>query len=116
MPPDSVTLSQYRGNTLSRNILLLQQDGITPFDITGCTVKFSISPSLTEAALITEETAGVTIAVNGPGGSITLAVPASIMSALKNASYLFDVQVTFADGTVQTLFLATLQLEDVLTV
>lgn len=116
MPPDDVTLVQYKGNTLSRTILLLQQDGTTPFDITDCTVRFSISPSLIEASLITEDTDGVTITVDGPAGSIALVVPASIMSTLKEKSYLFDVLVTFADGTVQTLFVATLQLEDVLTV
>jgi hypothetical protein len=103
-----VHLTRFRGNTFVLPITIYEEDGQTPVNITGSRIKFTLGS-------ITESSPGVAVAINGANGSITVTVPASLMAALKEATYDFDVQVTYADLTVETLSVGVLNLMDTVT-
>jgi hypothetical protein len=105
---DQVSIERYRGNTLVLPLTIYEEDGITPVNITGATVRFTLGA-------ITEDSEGVDINVGTTDGTITITVPALLMADLTEKSYLFDVQMTL-DGVVETLFVATLYLRDPVTI
>jgi hypothetical protein len=108
MVQDQVSITRYRGNTFVLPITIYEEDGITPIDVTGATVKFTLDT-------ITEASSGVTVTVGTTDGTINIVVPAVLMAALTEKSYLFDVQMTL-DSIVETLFIATLYLLEPLTI
>ncbi len=100
-----LAFTRFQGDSFRLPIAIKEDDGVTPVDISGCSVRFTLGT-------ITQSTAGVTVTVNGPNGTILIDVPYGVMATLTGKDYKFDVEVTYADGFRETLFVATLTLEE----
>lgn len=103
--PDLVTIRIKQGDSFSRTIQLLEDDGTTPIDLTGASVEFSMakgrgkSPSWTwvddpDRALITSPAQGEIRWGLFPGDTRAVG---------KYEVFPFEVTVTFADGTRLTV-------------
>jgi hypothetical protein len=98
-------MTKFRGDTFILPVVITDSNNI-PINLTGVTIKFTLAAN----PAITEATAGVIITRDDVNGKFTITVPASVMNALAAKKYLMDVEVTYADGRKDTLFLLELTL------
>lgn len=90
-----------RGDTWRRAWLLSQPAG-APVDLTGATARLHLRSS--SGTLAVEATVdNGRIVITPLDGRIALSVPAAVMAAVAPGSYVADLEVTFADGTVRTI-------------
>lgn len=81
---------------------------IIPTDLTGASAKLQVR--VTEDSVtpsIDASTAGGTITITGPDGLIEVNVPGTSTASLLG-SYVWDLEITYADGVVQTPVSGTL--------
>lgn len=104
-------VSVYRGDTWKRSWTFKDaQQALIP--LTGATARLFVRDSQ-GAVVITASSQNGELVIRGTEGTIVMTVPASAM-ALAPGRYEFDLEVTFADGTVATYDRSTLTvLEDV---
>lgn len=93
-----------RGDSRTINIQVYQSDGITPFDLTGATVYFTVNPSSnptddTSAAV----SKNVTSHTNAILGQTAVALLPADTSSLTPAIYYYDAQVKDSFGNVFSL-------------
>lgn len=79
------------------NFQLLSADGVTPQNLTGATVKFSMKPSNNNSAAINKATCTITDAPNGIGYYPWIAADTAAAGSFDG-----EFEVTFADGSVMT--------------
>jgi len=100
-----------RGNTYILNIPVYQSDGVTPFNLTGGTVYFTLNSSSTPASDGTDASAAIKKQVSSfitPSGG-TYPSQAQIVlantdtSGLSQGTYYYDVQVKDASGNIISL-------------
>ena len=102
-------ISTYKGDTLGIDLQINNEDG-TGFDLTGSTVWFTAKKEnndLDSDAAISSETT----TFNGTTGFVAITIPASTMDELSGV-YVYDVQVKFADGKIQTPLTGVLVVKD----
>jgi len=100
-----------RGNTYILNIPVYQSDGVTPFNLTGGTVYFTLNSSATPPGDGTDASAAIKKQVSSfitPSGG-TYPSQAQILlantdtSGLNQGTYYYDVQVKDVSGNIISL-------------
>lgn len=106
---NSLILERYHGDSLVLPVSVKDDDG-NPINLTDATIRFTIdSPTP-----ITDQSPGYSISRVDLYGVFTIAISADKMATLAPGSYRFDVELTYASGVRETLFVGILAiLEDV---
>ena len=85
-----------QGTTFSKQITVYETDGTTIQNLTGYTVSSQLRKNYTSTAFTT-----INATNNSPtNGIIVMSLTAVQTSALKSGRYVYDLQITAADGTV----------------
>ena len=85
-----------QGSTFSKQITVYQTDGSTIQNLTGYTVTSQLRKNYTSTAYTT-----INATNNDPtNGVIVMSLTAVQTAALKSGRYVYDLQITAADGTV----------------
>jgi hypothetical protein len=91
-----------RGDTWRRTgNTVLQGDGVTPLDLSGCTLRFQVRARKTGALQVaaSTQTGEITI-TDAPAGTYAFEIPAATMASVAVGTHEMDVEITFADGSV----------------
>lgn len=90
-----------RGADYSINLTLTNSDG-TAFNLTGCTVFFTMNTSSTPPTDSTDSTAALKSSANngGSAGTITIPVTNTQTSALAEGTYWYDIKVKDSGGNM----------------
>lgn len=86
-----------RGDTWSQTFLFRQPSG-EPVDLTGATARLHLRD--TRDALLVDATAYLTL--DGPAGALALTVPAQVTQTFPIGKHVFDVELTYPDGTTKS--------------
>lgn len=85
-----------QGSTWSKQITVYETDGTTIQNLTGYTVASQLRKNYTSTAYTT-----INATNNSPtSGIIIMSLTATQTAALKSGRYVYDLQITAADGTV----------------
>ena len=85
-----------QGSTWSKQITVYQTDGTTVQNLTGYTAASHLRKNYTSTAYTT-----INATINTPAsGIIVMSLTAVQTAALKSGRYVYDLQITAADGTV----------------
>ena len=85
-----------QGTTFSKQITVYETDGTTIQNLTGYTVSSQLRKNYTSTAFT-----AINATNNSPtNGVIVMSLTAVQTSALKSGRYVYDLQITAADGTV----------------
>ena len=85
-----------QGSTWSKQITVYETDGTTIQNLTGYTVASQLRKTYTSTAYTT-----INATNNSPtSGIIIMSLTATQTAALKSGRYVYDLQITAADGTV----------------
>ena len=85
-----------QGSTFSKQITVYETDGTTIQNLTGYTVTSQLRKNYTSTAYTT-----INATNNSPtNGIIVMSLTAVQTAALKSGRYVYDLQITAADGTV----------------
>ncbi len=85
-----------QGSTFSKQITVYQTDGTTVQNLTGYTVASQVRKNYTSTNYTT-----INATNNDPtNGVIVMSLTAAQTAALKAGRYVYDLQITAADGTV----------------
>ena len=85
-----------QGSTWSKQITVYETDGTTVQNLTGYTVASQLLKNYTSTAYTT-----INATNNSPtSGIIIMSLTATQTAALKSGRYVYDLQITAADGTV----------------
>lgn len=85
-----------QGSTWSKQITVYETDGTTVQNLTGYTVASQLRKNYTSTAYTT-----INATNNSPtSGIIIMSLTATQTAALKSGRYVYDLQITAADGTV----------------
>jgi len=100
----TIKFRRYRGDTFRFDVAVQEDDGAAR-DLTDATIRFSLGS-------YTEDTEGVLIERNDLDGKFTVTISYELMENLTEETYQFDVELTYANGFRETLFVAILILSD----
>ena len=85
-----------QGSTWSKQITVYETDGTTIQNLTGYTVASQLRKNYTSTGYTT-----INATKNSPtSGIIVMSLTATQTAALKSGRYVYDLQITAADGTV----------------
>lgn len=85
-----------QGSTFSKSITVYETDGTTIQNLTGYTIASQLRKNYTSTAFTT-----INATNNSPtNGIIIMSLTAAQTAALKSGRYVYDLQITAADGTV----------------
>jgi len=112
-----------RGNTYILNIPVYQSDGVTPFNLTGGTVYFTLNSSSTPASDGTDASAAIKKQVSSfitpSGGSYPsqaqIVLANTDTSGLSQGVYYYDIQVKDGSGNIISLAANTFSVIDDIT-
>ena len=106
------TVRLIRGDTWRRSWIIKDKVG-QPIDLTGASARLQVRGKWNTVLAYARMDNGM-ITVDPLQGRIDMVVPASITKDFPVASHRFDLELTFADGTVWTIEQSTLYvIEDV---
>jgi hypothetical protein len=91
-----------------RQVLTWKDGTGAPINVSGCTGRMQIRPSIDSATVLLELTTlngGVTF--GGAAGTVTLLIPATQTKDFAWLSGVYDLEVAFPDGTVRRLLYGT---------
>jgi hypothetical protein len=94
----NANLAIYQGDDYVADILVTDDDGTTPADLTGCAARSQIREDFSPASPLIAEFECVIEA-----STITIALSHDITSMLTCPKYVWDIQVTDGNGWVTTL-------------
>lgn len=105
----------YRGDTPTIDIAVFADDGVTPFDLTGCSVWYTAKRNKNDAdadAVIQCDTTNGQLTITNPTAGLIEAVPlASDTASLTELTNLWDdVQVRTAADRTYTVYEGMLQI------
>ena len=92
-----------QGATFSLIFTWLQSDAQTPVNLTGFSAAMQVRAETADDLLASFSTAGGSITLGGPAGTITLAAAPSVTTAWTFGAGLYDLQLTDSGGDVVTL-------------
>ena len=85
-----------QGSTFSKQITVYQTDGITIQNLTGYTIASQVRKNYTSTNFVT-----INATNNDPtNGVIVMSLAATDTAGMKAGRYVYDLQITAADGTV----------------
>ncbi len=95
-----------RGDSRTINIQVYQPDGVTPFDLTGCKVYFTVNATSNNTTT-SDATAAIALSTttftNSTPGQATLVIPSTTSQTINPGTYYYDVQVKDTAGNVSSL-------------
>jgi hypothetical protein len=96
-----------RGDSRVLSIQVYQSDGVTPFNLTGCEVFFTLNTSSTPAGDGTDATAALkksTTSFSSPtNGVATITLTNTDTSGLVQGTYYYDIQLKDSSGNITSL-------------
>jgi hypothetical protein len=96
-----------RGDSRTLNIQVYQSDGVTPFNLTGCEVFFTLNSSSTPADDGTDTTAALKVSTttfSAPTtGLATLQLTNALTQPLTPGTYFYDIQLKDGSGNITSL-------------
>ncbi len=104
MTASKLKLTIEQGATFSQPITWKAGNPAAPVDLTGCTARMQIRPTIpssTVYASLTTENGGITL--GGTAGTVLLTMTAVQTAALGFTTAVYDVEVAWADGTVRRI-------------
>ena len=85
-----------QGSTFSKQITVYQTDGVTIQNLTGYTIASQVRKNYTSTNFVT-----INATNNDPtNGVIVMSLTATDTAGMKAGRYVYDLQITAADGTV----------------
>ena len=85
-----------QGSTFSKQITVYQTDGVTIQNLTGYTIASQVRKNYTSTNFVT-----INATNNDPtNGVIVMSLAATDTAGMKAGRYVYDLQITAADGTV----------------
>jgi hypothetical protein len=107
MIPAEWNFTIYQGATFRRTLTLNESDGVTPVDLTGCTLRMQLREELesaTPAIELTNTNGRLTILDQTTNkGKVRVLVTDEETAALTFDSAVFDMELEYADGTVDRI-------------
>lgn len=102
------SISNYiRGDSRTLNIQVYQSDGVTPFNLTGCTVYFTLNSSDTPADDGTDSTAAIAKSTSSfadpTSGLATITLLNTDTQPLVAGQYYYDIQLKDSSGNITSL-------------
>jgi hypothetical protein len=97
---DSTYISVKRGDTLRINFIWTEEISETPLNLTNCTARLHLKNARTKELLIDANTENGLLTVEGLTGLIQLNVTAEEMEDVPIGRHIFDLELTFTDGSV----------------
>lgn len=95
-----------RGDSRLISVTILQSDGVTPFNLTGCTVFFTVNANSNNTA-DNDSSAVIAIKTNTfptpTTGVATLQITNTITQDIAPGTYYYDVQLQDANGNITSL-------------
>lgn len=108
-----------RGDTRTLNIQVNQSDGVTPFNLTGCTVYFTVNVSKTPADDGTDSSAILKTSTNSfvapTTGLATITLTNTLTQPIPGGKYYYDVQLKDGSGNITSLGQSTFTVVDDIT-
>ena len=96
-----------RGDSRVLNIQVYQSDGVTPFNLTGCTVYFTLNTSSTPTDDGTDATAALKTSTSSfstpSNGLATITLTNSQTQSLSPTTYYYDIQLKDGSGNITSL-------------
>ena len=95
-----------RGDSRVLNFTFLQSDGVTPFNLTGCEVFFTVNANSNNTA---DNDSSAVIALktstfsNPASGQASITIPNSVTQDIAPNTYYYDVQLKDANGNITSL-------------
>lgn len=89
-----------QGDTFLRNLTYREKNTATPINLTGAVVRGSIKKKVTDVTPVDSFTCALIDAING---KFAIWLAPSQTGAMDVGIYLYDVDITFPDTTVQTV-------------
>jgi hypothetical protein len=92
-----------RGDSFTRTLRYLEDNGTTPIDLTGASVEWGLAPvpdGTPKLQFVDDASASIT---NEAQGTIVLALSDVQTKMLTARAYAFEVTIRYANGTVQTI-------------
>lgn len=108
------TIQNYiRGDSRTLSIQIYQSDGATPFNLTGCTVYFTLNASSSPTDDGTDTTASLKTSTNTfsspSSGLATITLTNTMTQPLTPQTYFYDIQLKDASGNITSLAQNTFQ-------
>lgn len=95
-----------RGDSRTVNIQVLEPDGVTPFDLTGSKVYFTVNASSNNTA-DTDASAAIalntSVFANPQSGIATLQITSALTQDMAPGTYYYDVQVRDSSGNISSM-------------
>jgi hypothetical protein len=92
-----------RGDSFTRTLRYLEDNGTTPIDLTSASVEWGLAPVPDGSPKLQFVDDGSAAITNAAGGVITLTLSDVQTLALKARAYAFEVTIRYANGTVETI-------------
>jgi hypothetical protein len=109
-------ISMIQGTTRVINLTFLQSDGVTPIDLTGSKVYFTVNASSTPASDASAAIQKIITSFSNPtAGAATVTILPADTSALTAGTFYYDAKAIEASGTEVALKQDTFQITPAIT-
>lgn len=110
MTAETIPITIEQGADFIWNLTWLEDDGVTPIDLTGYTGRMQVRADYAESSgsvLMTAETTGGGgngfMTLGGATGTIDISVPAANTTSIHSGRYVYDLELVSGSGTVYRL-------------
>jgi hypothetical protein len=104
------TLKINQGETLNQQVVWKVGSTPAPVDLTGCSARMQVRSAVNSPTVLLElSTANGGLVLGGSLGTITFVMNAAATTALTWTQGVYDLEITFADGTVRRLMSGNVQ-------
>ena len=106
------------GDTVNIDFQYLENDGVTPIDLTGATAKMQLLEAIDSLAATEDMNGGITVPTNGQGRFSLTAAESQLLLPIVTGNTVIDfishIRFVFADTTVRTVAGANLEFKQTL--
>lgn len=102
-PRDEETLCFVRENVYAHEFQWLEEDNVTPIDITGYSAKLQVREKADSQIVIVEVNDGAGLLLTGPLGKIDLTFTSVQTGLMVNDVYAWDLRLTSPSNVVDTI-------------
>lgn len=104
------------GDTVNIDFQYLEDDGVTPIDLTGATAVMQLLNDITDVTQVDDLNGGITDAANGSGrfsltNTETQALLPIVLDGSPSIVFISKLRITFADTTTQSIAGANITFE-----
>lgn len=99
MKPANINLTLYQGSTFRKNFQWLS--GSTPTNLDNCTIRMQVRKDhFSEVATEFSTLTSGLVLTDSTLGKFQLTISASVSSLFTSSKYVYDIEITFPDGSV----------------